>query len=734
MLLKNNNKNFNSDQIKENFAEDNRINNRLKDNQTKNNKLEEIENNQLEENQVNIYKKNKKGSAKIITKIKFKNLTNNFSKTLAVSLAVLNLFFNNFNSVKANDFSRKFSFNAGKNKKDLPNVKDQFRKIKKSIKFIGLGALVSAVACSGIKGYNKPKEQLKNQLKEEQQEKVVVADGLSPFIIERSKKHFGISEYNPGLVFNISFRERPTLPNHTLTNVFGIWALFMKDGISNEEKLNYCIKTLRLYQQNCKFEFAERSNGHSIKMLLQVKVGDGNVHTLNLNDDYIKSMCESVFINLYGLCYEIKVLSGADIRNVRCSVAAVIGVEPEEIQLKSNNMVLHDFGNDQVPRDPNNDFIPLLKEFGRDKNHSLIVDLKFSEKSNKYYLHQGGFFGKQEDFDDAACLKNPNAPEIQRVIAALRILKENASRQPAVVSMDITKFDKVLHFSDFHGSLERVITIDNELSKNPNILVIVTGDFGDKGEYSIEVYFKTIELIIKFPGNIIILRGNHESRGFIENENGLNKEIKSKFKDCADQMIELFCETVAELPIFFLGKTQEWHCLYSHTIPTLGMTDLSLIDKKEITRLEKISGTQEFDDLSEVFKLEPMSKTKFMFKIEYFFDKKNKLLLSKVCQLYHLWNDIDYREDFAEYFMLGPRGNGLLIGFKLAARILTNLEYEGSQLKIKYFFSGHDHMNAGKSWKADGVEGKCVVCYSGCKNACYAVLDVKKGTTELIYF
>jgi len=68
---------------------------------------------------------------------------------------------------------------------------------------------------------------------------------------------------------------------------------------------------------------------------------------------------------------------------------------------------------------------------------------------------------------------------------------------------------------DIHGDLDSLTTIlkksqSLERLNKEKIYLIFLGDYGDRGEYTPEVYWAILRLKISYPKNIILLRGNHE--------------------------------------------------------------------------------------------------------------------------------------------------------------------------------------------------------------------------------
>ena len=69
---------------------------------------------------------------------------------------------------------------------------------------------------------------------------------------------------------------------------------------------------------------------------------------------------------------------------------------------------------------------------------------------------------------------------------------------------------------DLHGDLSSLKTIlkrsrfYRRVRTNPDFLMIFLGDYVDRGPKQLEVLMKLMELLEKYPENIILMRGNHE--------------------------------------------------------------------------------------------------------------------------------------------------------------------------------------------------------------------------------
>ncbi len=75
---------------------------------------------------------------------------------------------------------------------------------------------------------------------------------------------------------------------------------------------------------------------------------------------------------------------------------------------------------------------------------------------------------------------------------------------------------EALVVGDLHGDLESLIDIFRSsdflqrMSQNGNASLIFLGDYGDRGAYSVEVYYTVLKLKVLHPKQVVLMRGNHE--------------------------------------------------------------------------------------------------------------------------------------------------------------------------------------------------------------------------------
>ncbi|WP_094228201.1 metallophosphoesterase [Methanolobus psychrotolerans] len=110
--------------------------------------------------------------------------------------------------------------------------------------------------------------------------------------------------------------------------------------------------------------------------------------------------------------------------------------------------------------------------------------------------------------------------------------------EPAVVRVD---HDPVIIVGDLHGNLEALeFILETGASLDCSAFVFL-GDYVDRGKHSIEVLCRLFKLKVDRPGNIVLLRGNHETAeinevyGFYE-DLGRDDEVFSQVNETFDRM------------------------------------------------------------------------------------------------------------------------------------------------------------------------------------------------------
>lgn len=127
---------------------------------------------------------------------------------------------------------------------------------------------------------------------------------------------------------------------------------------------------------------------------------------------------------------------------------------------------------------------------------------------------------------------------------------------------------RIVVMGDFHGSLHSLIRnlwrlhaygyLNNDFTiTSPSIHFVFTGDFIDRGRYSVETLYTVLRLKLANFDQVHLVRGNHEEKA-IAAKYGFEKELKEKYG--TEEGEKLFNYTVATLrflPVVFFASIGE---------------------------------------------------------------------------------------------------------------------------------------------------------------------------------
>ncbi|RLG36692.1 metallophosphoesterase family protein [Candidatus Alkanophaga liquidiphilum] len=106
-------------------------------------------------------------------------------------------------------------------------------------------------------------------------------------------------------------------------------------------------------------------------------------------------------------------------------------------------------------------------------------------------------------------VRGASSAEFSRLVDEVsEVLKAEGERRGGSGLVELAASGKLAVVGDIHGDLRSLLFILNGVRGADKILFL--GDYGDRGDESVEVYLVILELKRRFGDAVILLRGNHE--------------------------------------------------------------------------------------------------------------------------------------------------------------------------------------------------------------------------------
>jgi len=221
----------------------------------------------------------------------------------------------------------------------------------------------------------------------------------------------------------------------------------------------------------------------------------------------------------------------------------------------------------------------------------------------------------------------------------------------------------VIICGDIHGQFYDLLELFRLGGPIPNNNYIFMGDFVDRGLHSVETLVLLLVLKARYPGNITLLRGNHESRQ-ITQVYGFCEEVLQKYGNAS---VYMSFSSVFDFMCIAAIVDGRVLCVHGGLSPDVSMLDqISTID-----RMQEVPHEGPFCDL--------------------------------------LWSDPEDIDD--ETWMISPRGAGYLFGGRVTAEFnhINSLEllarsHQLVQEGFRYHFSSSDLVTV---WSAANYCYRC---------------------------
>ena len=137
---------------------------------------------------------------------------------------------------------------------------------------------------------------------------------------------------------------------------------------------------------------------------------------------------------------------------------------------------------------------------------------------------------------------------------------------------------------DIHGQYADLLNMISKAGEPGNLNYLFMGDYVDRGIYGIEVCILLFSIKLNFPKNVVLLRGNHESRNMTETFT-FRDEVLNKFDS---EVYDLFMEVFDAMPIS-AQIAKKYLAMHGGISPKLGTLDqINQIDRFQEIPLEGI--------------------------------------------------------------------------------------------------------------------------------------------------
>ena len=133
------------------------------------------------------------------------------------------------------------------------------------------------------------------------------------------------------------------------------------------------------------------------------------------------------------------------------------------------------------------------------------------------------------------CCQDSSSISADKVEALIEASRKIFESMPSLLRLE----GKYVVVGDLHGNLDDLIRILQQCSYPPDQNYLFLGDYVDRGAYGTEIMILLFALMVLYPKNVYMLRGNHECEeltttfGFrSECSNKYSDKVYMKFMDC----------------------------------------------------------------------------------------------------------------------------------------------------------------------------------------------------------
>jgi protein phosphatase len=158
------------------------------------------------------------------------------------------------------------------------------------------------------------------------------------------------------------------------------------------------------------------------------------------------------------------------------------------------------------------------------------------------------------------------------VAKATRLLEKESGRvgnlQILGGMVKMKPLGEALVVGDLHGDLESLIQILQQseilqrMEKSQLVFLVFLGDYGDRGEFSAEVYYTVLSLKLQHPAQVVLMRGNHEGpRDLLASPHDLPVQFQNRF---GKEWNKAYCSILELFPLLCNSVLVEERYLIVH--------------------------------------------------------------------------------------------------------------------------------------------------------------------------
>lgn len=145
--------------------------------------------------------------------------------------------------------------------------------------------------------------------------------------------------------------------------------------------------------------------------------------------------------------------------------------------------------------------------------------------------------------------KKPHRLHAKYVAGVLIEAVEHLKRLPNLNQCSTAVSKQVTICGDLHGKLDDLLVVFHKNGlPSPDSPYIFNGDFVDRGKKGLEVLLLLLGVLLVFPGDVSLNRGNHEDH-VMNTRYGFVREVKLKYKHCSDFLLKLIEDVYRWLPL-----------------------------------------------------------------------------------------------------------------------------------------------------------------------------------------